>query len=90
MPTESVNMPIGPLDVASGAQNVTVSFEDGVGEWQIRTGTTVSAHGHWLGQRSYSTALVAGETLTLTGTGVLVATADSFTSQFNALDKLTL
>ncbi|MEM6373735.1 MAG: hypothetical protein AAF727_13270 [Pseudomonadota bacterium] len=90
MATQSISMPNQPLDVATGAQNVTVSFADGSGEWQITSGGALSRHGHWLGQKSASLALADGETLTITGAGILVATADTFSAAFDALPKLTV
>lgn len=85
MATESKNAPEGDVDVAVGPQQVTVSFEDGVGIWKINEGGSVAARGHWLGQRSFSMSLTAGQTVVLNGTGIMVATADTFTAAWNAL-----
>lgn len=72
----------GYLAVAQDAQNVTVSFEEGVGQYRIADKPPASApattrRGQYLGQQPQSMALAAGEACWVKGSGWLVITADT-------------
>jgi len=84
MGTRSVKI-AGRLSVAAGPQSVTVSFKDGVGEWFIVAAGSSSNHGHWFGQPREPFGLEAGQTLEVEGHGILVVTAETFSSAFEAL-----
>ena len=88
MGTRSVNVD-GKVAVAAGPQAVTVSWKEGVGEWSISEGSHTTNHGHWFGQVREPVNLVAGQTLEVDGVGLLVATATTFTTAFDALNDAT-
>lgn len=67
------------LLVASGPQNVTISFDEGTGDWFLQDGNPTTAptartHGHELLREPASMALVADQGLYVRGTGKLVLT----------------
>lgn len=72
----------GYLAVAQDAQNVTISFEDGVGQYRIAAKPPSAApatarRGQYLGLEPASMALSAGEACWVKGSGWLIITADT-------------
>lgn len=86
MTTNSVQAPDGWIAVATGPQEVTVSFKSGVGEQRhAADGQPEAADGHYIGLVGDRQNVPAGQTLEVNGSGRLVVTAETFHADFNAL-----